>query len=98
MATVKSDYPDYQVFKGLQKPLEFLGLRGRYIVWAAVTVGGGLLSFLFGYVIFGFLISLALMTVILSVGGVLIFVKQHKGLHTKKVSKGIYIFFHSRNY
>ncbi|MCI7309340.1 MAG: DUF4133 domain-containing protein [Prevotella sp.] len=98
MATVKSDYPDYPVFKGLQKPLEFLGLRGRYIVWAAITVGGGLLSFMFGYMIFGFLISLTLMTAILSVGGVLIFVKQHKGLHTKKVSKGIYIFCHSRSY
>ena len=98
MATVKNDYPDYPVFKGLQKPLEFLGLRGRYIVWAAVTVGGGLLSFLIGYMIFGFIISLSLLTIILSIGGVAIFVKQHKRLHTKKSPKGIYIFSHSRHY
>ncbi len=98
METVKNDYPDYPVFKGLQKPLEFLGLRGRYIVWAAITVGSGLLSFLIGYMLFGFVISLSLLTVILSVGGVTIFVKQHKGLHTKKSPKGIYIFSHSRQY
>lgn len=98
MSTVKSDYPVYPVFKGLQKPLEFLGLRGRYITWAACTVGGGLLSFLIGYAVFGFLIALFLLTAILSVGGVSIFVKQHKGLHSKKCPKGIYIFSHSRHY
>jgi hypothetical protein len=98
METAKNDYPGYPVFKGLQKPLEFLGLRGRYIVWAAITVGSGLLSFLIGYMLFGFVISLSLLTVILSVGGVTIFVKQHKGLHTKKSPKGIYIFSHSRQY
>ena len=30
-------YPDYPLFKGLQRPLEFLGIQGRYIYWAAVT-------------------------------------------------------------
>lgn len=98
MSQVKNDYPDYPVFKGLQKPLEFLGLRGRYIVWAACTVGGGLLSFLIGYVVFGFLIALVLLTIILSLGGVAIFVKQHKGLHSKKSPKGIYIFCRSQHY
>lgn len=98
MSAVWSDHPDYPVFKGLQKPLEFLGLRGRYIVWAAVTVGGGLLSFLIGYVIFGFLVALALLTIFLSIGGVSIFVKQHKGLHSKKSPKGTYIFSYSRHY
>jgi len=98
MATAKDEHPDYPVFKGLQKPLEFLGLRGRYIVWAAATVGGGLLSFLIGYVIFGFIIALTLLTAILSVGGVSIFVKQHKGLHSKTSPKGIYIYCHSRHY
>lgn len=28
-------YPDYPLFKGLQKPLEFMGIQGRYIYWAA---------------------------------------------------------------
>ena len=98
MSISTNDYPDYPVFKGLQKPLEFLGLRGRYIVWAAVTVGGGILSFLIGYVVFGFIAALVVLTAILSIGGVSIFVKQHKGLHSKKCQKGIYIFAHSRHY
>lgn len=45
----QGQYPDYPVFKGLQKPLEFLGLQGRYIYWAAGAVGGGILGFLIFY-------------------------------------------------
>ena len=33
-------YPDYPLFKGLQKPLEFMGIQGRYIYWAAGAIGG----------------------------------------------------------
>ena len=32
-------YVSYPMFKGLQKPLEFMGFQGRYITWAAATVG-----------------------------------------------------------
>ena len=35
-------YVNYPMFKGLQKPLEFMGFQGRYITWAATTVGGGI--------------------------------------------------------
>lgn len=90
-------FPDFPVFKGLQKPLEFMGLKGRYIYWAAGAVGGGLLSFLAGYIVLAF-------------GGTHSpyhdggcgwnhdFIKQHKGLHTKKTPKGIFIFVHSYKY
>lgn len=98
MAEERGDYPDYPVFKGLQKPLEFLGLRGRYIYWAAATVGGGLLSFLIGYIVFGFLVGLILITSILGFGGAMTFIKQHKGLHSKKSPTGIFIFAHSSRY
>ena len=37
--TVNTSYPEYPVFKGLQRPLEFMGLRGRYITWAAIAAG-----------------------------------------------------------
>ena len=30
-------YPDYPLFKGLQRPLEFMGIQGRYIYWAAFS-------------------------------------------------------------
>ena len=36
-------YPDYPLFKGLQKPLEFMGIQGRYIYWAAATAGGAIM-------------------------------------------------------
>ena len=32
-------YPDYPLFKGLQQPLELMGLQGRYIYWAAGVAG-----------------------------------------------------------
>ena len=98
MKEERVDYPDYPVFKGLQKPLEFLGLRGRYIYWAAAAVGGGLLSFLVGFIAFGFTVGLLLVTVILAFGGTMIFVKQHKGLHSKKAPTGIFIYAHSTHF
>ena len=67
-------YPDYPLFKGLQRPLEFLGIQGRYIYWAAVTTCGA----------------------IVSAGIVLILLKQRKGLHSKKVVPGVYVYAHSR--
>jgi hypothetical protein len=36
------------------------------------------------------------LTVILAFGGVMTFLKQRKGLHSKNEDKGIFIFAHSR--
>ena len=63
-----------------------------------VRVGGGLLSFLIGYIVFGFLVGLVLITSILGFGGAMTFIKQHKGLHSKKSPTGIFIFAHSSRY
>ena len=41
----------YPVFKGLQKPLEFMGIRGRFLTYAAAAIGT---SFV-GYIIFSIL-------------------------------------------
>ena len=82
-----TDYVSYPMFKGLQRPLEFMGVQGRYIYWAAGTAGGGVIGF-----IFGFLVGLAVLVAILAVGASLIFVKQRMGLHTKKMDKGIFIY------
>lgn len=49
-----AEHLDYQVFKGLQRPLEFLGFQGRYIYWAAGTAGGAIVAFIIGYVAIGF--------------------------------------------
>ena len=91
----EKSYLEYPFFKGLQKPLEFMGLRGRYIYWAAGADGGALLSFLALYVIIGFLVALIVATVILCFGASFIFIKQSRGLHSKKEPKGIFITAHT---
>ena len=94
MAQKEQTYTEYPMFKGLQKPLEFLGLQGRYITWAAITVGTGILGFMIMYSLFGFLSGLAFAVVSISTGFGLIMLKQRKGLHTKKEYRGILIYAH----
>ena len=75
----ENQYVSYPMFKGLQKPLEFMGFQGRYITWAA-------------YCIFGFVVGLVVLAVSLCSGAALIFFKQKKGLHTKKEEHGVFIY------
>ena len=97
MEQVNDLYSDYPVFKGLQRPLEFLGFQGRYIYWAAGTAGGAIVGFIIGYVAVSFVVALVAATAILAFGGVMTFLKQRKGLHSKNEEKGIFIFAHSRH-
>ena len=80
-------YPDYPLFKGLQRPLEFLGIQGRYIYWAAVTTCGAIVGFVAAYCLLGFIAGLVVLATVVSVGIVLILLKQRKGLHSKKVAR-----------
>ena len=92
MADTKQErFPDYPIFKGLQRPLEFFGLQGRYIYWAAATAGGAVAGF-----ILGFVAGLVLLVLAVAVGGVLIVMKQRKGLHSKKSDNGIFIYAYSK--
>ncbi len=95
--STQANYQDYPVFKGLQKPLEMLGFQGRYIYWAAGTFGGAVGGFIVGYLVAGFFFGLGVLTVAVAVGGISIFIKQRKGLHSKTIDKGIFMFAHSRN-
>lgn len=95
MAEQEIVYPEYPVFKGLQKPLEFMGLQGRYIYWAAGTVSAALIGFLLLYIVVNFLVAIIFAGVSLGIGGAFIMIKQSKGLHTKKCPRGIFIFAHS---
>ena len=47
-AVEEKGYITYPVFKGLQKPLEFMGVQGRYIYWAAAAAGGAIIGFILG--------------------------------------------------
>lgn len=91
-----ASYTEYPVFKGLQKPLEFMGIQGRYIYWAAATVGGAIVGFILGYCFVGFLVGLIVLALALVSGAALIFFKQRKGLHTKKDEQGIFVYAYSK--
>lgn len=94
MSAIYNDtqYVCYPMFKGLQKPLEFMGFQGRYITWAACAVGGAILGFIITYCILGFVTGLLVLAVSLCTGAALIFFKQKKGLHTKKEDHGVFIY------
>lgn len=91
-------YVDFPVFKGLQKPLEFMGFQGRYIYWAAGTAGGAIVGFIIAYSLLGFVVGLVVLVFAISTGAALIFLKQRKGLHTKKSDQGVYIYAHSKSF
>lgn len=79
----------YEVHKGLQKPLVFKGYKGRFIYWMA---GGLLLSFLLcvvccitiSYPVGGGVIILGCLGTILLVNN-----KQKDGVHSKNKTKGV---------
>ena len=74
--TEHNEYVSYPMFKGLQKPLEFMGIQGRYITWAACAVGGAIVAFIVGYVAIGFVAALIMCTAVLAFGGVMTFLKR----------------------
>ena len=78
----------YPVFKGLQKPLEFMGIRGRFLTLAAAAIGG----FIGFSIALGKLAGFIAMLVMAVVGLVTIYVKQRGGLHNKRRAKGIYVY------
>ena len=67
-------YPDYPLFKGLQKPLEFMGIQGRYIYWAAGAIGGAIVGFILAYCLIGFIAGLIALVASISIGAALIII------------------------
>lgn len=92
----EQQYQEFPIFKGLQKPLEFMGLQGRYIYWAAGAIGGAIVGFILAYCLLGFLAGLIALVVSLGIGAAFIFMKQRKGLHSKKEDKGVFIYARSK--
>lgn len=94
--SVTNRYCGYPLFRGLQSPLEFMGIQGRYIYWAAGTIGGAILGFIVTYCLIGFLGGLIVLVAVVGCGAALIVMKQRKGLHSKKNEKGVFIYARSR--
>lgn len=89
MAMYNDGYP---VFKGLQKPLEFMGIRGRFLTLAAAAIGVSFVGFIVFSIALGKLAGFIAMLVMAVTGLVTIYVKQRGGLHNKKRNRGIYIY------
>lgn len=89
MATYNDGYP---VFKGLQKPLEFMGIRGRFLTLAAAAIGVSFVGFIVFSIALGKLAGFVAMLVMAAAGLVTIYVKQRGGLHNKKRDRGIFIY------
>lgn len=73
-----------------------MGIQGRYIYWAAGAIGGAIIGFILAYCLSGFLAGLITLVVSLGTGAAFIFIKQKKGLHSKKNDKGVFIYAYSK--
>ena len=89
---MEKDNKGHPVFKGLQKPLEFMGIRGRFLTFAAMAIGLSFMGFIAFSIIMGKLAGFIAMVVIAITGLVTIYIKQMGGLHAKKRHKGIYVY------
>ena len=70
--TGEENYPSYPMFKGLQRPLELMGLQGRYIYWAAAAAGGASVGFIVMYIVIGFVVGLMTLVAAIAAGAALI--------------------------
>ena len=82
----------YPIYKGVQKPLEFMGIRGRFLTFAAIAIGVSFLGFILFSIIMGKLAGFIAMIVLAlaELGG--IYIHQLSGLHAKRRDRGIYIY------
>ena len=86
------NHEGYPVFKGLQKPLEFMVIRGRFLTLAAGAIGVSFVGFIGFSIVLGKLAGFIAMLVMALAGLVTIFVKQRGGLHNKRRSRGIFVY------
>lgn len=81
----------FEVYRGLQKPLVFKSLKGRYIYWGLACVVSGFLLAVILSVAINFLSGLLALVVITFGGLGCTAWQQRKGLHHKTRAKGAYL-------
>jgi hypothetical protein len=81
----------FQVYKGLQRPLVYRGFKGKYIYWGVGTLLAGLVLGALTMALIN--MWLGLIVLIAAVAGGLVFIasRQKKGLHIKTRPAGIFI-------
>ena len=77
-------FPSFPILVGLQKPLEFKGIRGRFLGWMAGIVGVAMMGTLILLTTTNFLIAMLFLLVVVATGYLIIKTKQKQGLHNKK--------------
>ncbi len=87
----KSRTEGFPTYKGLQKPLVFKSLKGRYIYWGLGIMVGSLFLCITLVLVFNFLVGGFSLIVTLFGGLSLIAKRQKKGLYKKKTHKGVYV-------
>lgn len=82
----------YEIFHGLQKPLEFMGIRGRFLTLAAAAAGMSFIGFIVGAIAGGQLCGFLTLLVMLAVSAIVIYTKQKRGLHSKRRDRAVVIY------
>jgi type IV secretory pathway VirB3-like protein len=90
--TDMQNYNGYPVFKGLQRPLEFMGIRGRFLTYAAGAIGVSFIGFIVFSIVMGKLAGFIAMIALAIAGLITIYVKQRSGLHAKRHDRGIFVY------
>lgn len=86
--------PEYDVFRGLQLPLELFGFKGRSLVAASIVTAVTIVAF---FVVSSFMGKLMTFLICVPIGGLgVLYVRilQAKGLHSKHRDKGVFIYHH----
>jgi branched-subunit amino acid ABC-type transport system permease component len=82
---------EYQIYKGLQRPLVFKMFKGRFIYWGLGSLVGGIVA---GIIVGSVVSSLAGLVAMLVVSFPLLMFtieKQKKGLYDKKTDEAVFI-------
>ena len=86
---------EYNLYKGLQKPLVFRAFKGKFIYYGIGSIVLGLI----GAMVVGAMTSMlyGIIILIFITGGGLTYtaIMQQKGLHSKNVMKGVYMIQHT---
>ena len=82
----------YPLYKGLQKPLQYKGFKGKYIFWGITSIflgvlSGSIMAALSSSTIAGFTSVISM-----TLGIIYTRYKQRSGLSDKKHNTGVYIY------
>ena len=85
------NYNGYPVFKGLQRPLEFMGIRGRFLYYVAGAIAGAFFGYILCAIFVGQLVGFIVLVLVALGGYGASRVMQTHGMHSKPRSKDIYV-------